>query len=92
MKKKLIHAHIEEKQYKWLQKEAKKRDRSMAYIIREILEKQVSNPRICPKCGNQIIGYPALSREDNKTEICSNCGTKEALQEFTFHTKKKGEK
>lgn len=44
---------------------------------------------ICPKCqgfipNNETPGaYPgALSREDNKTEICSACGTKEALAEF----------
>jgi hypothetical protein len=41
---------------------------------------------ICPSCGgfipnNQYPGkYPgALSRKDNKTEICSACGTREAL-------------
>ena len=38
--------------------------------------------KICPKCKHTIIGYPALSREDNKTEICSNCGTMEAIKDF----------
>ncbi|MBR5647823.1 hypothetical protein IKW73_02730 [Candidatus Saccharibacteria bacterium] len=33
----------------------------------------------CPKCGKEYIGYPALSREDNKTEICPRCGLNEAL-------------
>lgn len=37
---------------------------------------------ICPICKNKIIGYPAISRKDNKTEICSQCGTKEALEDF----------
>lgn len=36
----------------------------------------------CPKCKKEIKGYPALSRKDNKTEICSECGTKEALEIF----------
>lgn len=36
----------------------------------------------CPKCKKEIKGYPALSRKDNKTEICSDCGTKEALEIF----------
>ena len=36
--------------------------------------------KICPKCGKVISDYPALSREDNRTEICSNCGTLEALE------------
>ncbi len=36
----------------------------------------------CPICKQQYNGYPALSRKDNKTEICSDCGTKEAIEEF----------
>lgn len=35
--------------------------------------------RICPKCGGPLTGYPALSRIDNKTEICPDCGLIEAL-------------
>ena len=38
--------------------------------------------RVCPACGKLLTGYPALSRKDNKTEICSDCGTKEALADF----------
>lgn len=34
----------------------------------------------CKKCGKDIIGYPALSRENNKDEICSECGTRESLE------------
>ncbi len=34
--------------------------------------------RICPKCNKQYAEPPALSRIDN-SEICSLCGTKEAL-------------
>ena len=34
---------------------------------------------ICPKCGQTYIGIPALSREDSKTLICPDCGTREAL-------------
>ena len=36
--------------------------------------------KICPKCKNKIIGYPAISRRDNKTEICPQCGQLEALE------------
>lgn len=36
----------------------------------------------CPRCGNLIEGYPALSRVDNKTNICSPCGTREALWDW----------
>lgn len=36
----------------------------------------------CPICGELLGKYPAISREDNKTKICSNCGTLEALAAF----------
>ncbi len=36
----------------------------------------------CPKCGKYYVGYPALSREDNKTEICPECGAREAIVSF----------
>lgn len=34
---------------------------------------------ICPKCGKPIVGIPAMSRTDNRTAVCSDCGTREAL-------------
>lgn len=44
------------------------------------------NKKICPRCcgyipSNTFAGeYPgAISRIDNKTEICSDCGTEEAI-------------
>lgn len=33
----------------------------------------------CPRCGRIFRGRPALSRVDNKTSICPDCGTREAL-------------
>lgn len=42
----------------------------------------------CSICKKEIKGYPALSRKDNKTEICSECGTKEALEIFLKNIKK----
>lgn len=43
----------------------------------------------CPRCGGGIPNayhrglYPgALSRADNETEICSNCGSEEAMEQF----------
>ena len=35
---------------------------------------------ICPKCGKPYTGHPALSRVDNETYICPDCGTREALE------------
>ena len=44
----------------------------------------------CPRCSGPIPnatdlgGYPgALSRTDNATEICSDCGTREAMEQMT---------
>lgn len=36
----------------------------------------------CPRCKQDYTEYPALSRVDNKTDICSRCGTEEALYNF----------
>jgi len=36
----------------------------------------------CPRCGIYYVGFPAISRKDNKTEICSNCGVSEAIEDF----------
>ena len=47
--------------------------------------------KICPKCGNKIVGYPAISRRDNKTEICSYCGQIEALEDMAKYLHNKGE-
>ena len=41
--------------------------------------------QICPKCGKEYIGYPAISREDNKTPICPDCGVREALTSFVSY-------
>jgi len=37
---------------------------------------------MCPRCKETYSGFPALSRLDNKTSICSPCGTDEAMQDF----------
>lgn len=42
----------------------------------------------CPKCKQMVTDFPAISRDDNKTEICSNCGSLEALNVFTTSLKK----
>lgn len=33
----------------------------------------------CPLCGEEYHGVPALSRIDNKTLICADCSTRQAL-------------
>lgn len=38
--------------------------------------------KTCPRCKENFTGTGALSRIDNKTEICSQCGTDEAMADF----------
>lgn len=35
--------------------------------------------QVCPICNKEYDGMPALSRTDNETLICPECGTREAL-------------
>ena len=35
----------------------------------------------CPRCNSAITEFPALSRRDNKTDICSDCGLAEGLED-----------
>lgn len=56
------------------------------------LEQAIANDTeypVCPKCSGYIPNNEnpgaysgAISRRDNKTEICSACGTQEALEDF----------
>ena len=39
----------------------------------------------CPRCGEKFVGHPALSRRDNKTDICSTCGENEAIFDWACH-------
>ena len=36
--------------------------------------------RVCPLCGRTYGEPPALSRTDNETLICPDCGTRQALE------------
>ena len=42
-------------------------------------ESNIDRISVCPRCGQTYRGYPALSRADNTTEICPDCGVREAL-------------
>lgn len=41
----------------------------------------------CPHCEQQMSRFPALSRRDNKTLICSDCGRREALEDIYNYCK-----
>ena len=42
-----------------------------------------TNTYICGICGQTFGGFPAISRKDNITEICPNCGRLEAVEAYT---------
>ena len=44
------------------------------------MKDNISRISICPFCGKPYAGHPALSRRDNQTAICPDCGTREALE------------
>lgn len=46
---------------------------------------------IFPRCGKAYRGRPALSRADNKTYICPDCGTREALESIGVDEKEQEE-
>lgn len=41
--------------------------------------------RICPLCGKTYREHPAISRAKGQEEICPECGTKQALTQFSMH-------
>lgn len=41
--------------------------------------KEDATKRVCPICGREYAEHPAISRRDNETPICPDCGTREAL-------------
>lgn len=44
---------------------------------------QSEEKRVCPICGRTYTEIPAISREDNTTEICPDCGTNQAIEIFS---------
>ena len=43
------------------------------------MKSEIRELRVCPLCGQAYVGAPALSRTDNETPICPDCGTRQAL-------------
>ena len=44
--------------------------------------------KTCPFCKREYDGYPALSRREDQTEICPDCGMAEALEAFGLTAEK----
>ena len=47
--------------------------------------------KICPICGQEYKGASATSRTDNKTPICADCSTRQALQSIGVSEKEQDE-
>jgi len=45
--------------------------------------------KVCPICDSKDMKYPALSRYDNKTDVCSDCGMIEAFNGNIILTSRK---
>ena len=45
--------------------------------------------RTCPRCGGVYSGHGAVSRADNLTVICPDCGTRVALESTVVDAKEK---
>ena len=46
----------------------------------------ITRTAVCPRCGKEYTGRPALSRADDQTPICPDCGTREALESIGIDT------
>jgi len=46
---------------------------------------------VCPICGEAYDNPPALSRADNKTRICPDCGLREAMRAVGMSDEKQTE-
>ena len=46
----------------------------------------ITRTAVCPRCGKEYTGRPALSRADNQTPLCPDCGTREALESIGIDT------
>ena len=53
------------------------------------MKESIRQPRICPLCGQTYTDPPALSRTDNETLICPDCGTRQALESIGVDTEER---
>ena len=50
------------------------------------MKENVTQTAVCPRCRKAYTGRPAISRTDNQTPICPDCGTREALESIGVDT------
>ena len=52
------------------------------FTIPTIMKRRKMKKFNCPRCQQDTTDFPAISRRDNKTEICSQCGVTEAMADY----------
>lgn len=50
------------------------------------MKETMTRTSVCSRCGKVYTGRPAISRVDDKTPICPDCGTREALESIGVDT------
>ena len=50
------------------------------------MKETIARAAVCPKCGKEYTDRPAISRADDKTLLCPDCGTREALESIGVDT------
>ena len=50
------------------------------------MKETTTRTAVCPRCGKVYTDRPAISRADDKTPICPDCGTREALESIGVDT------
>ena len=50
------------------------------------MKENITRTAVCLRCGKEYTGRPALSRADNQTPLCPDCGTREALESIGIDT------
>lgn len=43
------------------------------------MKSDTTRTAVCPLCHTAYSGHPAISRTDNETRICPDCGTRQAI-------------
>lgn len=49
-------------------------------LLHESVTRRIFEIQRCPKCKKEFTEHPALFRVDNETEICPECGIREAIE------------
>lgn len=66
--------------------------KDLNFIIKDnSMNTDKNEPKVCPVCGKTYTEVPALSRKDNTTLICPDCGTREALEAIGISAEKQEE-